>query len=64
MKLLKLTKNFPCRSASRPGDTPTSVARDLCLSAVGVDGVADLPNTEARNVAILVNASLIAADVD
>ena len=35
---LSWSKNFPCRFASLPGDTPTSAATLLCLSATGVDG--------------------------
>ena len=57
-------KNFPCRSASLPGDTPTSAATLLRLSATGVDGP-DFPcrKAEASDVAMLVNVSFIASDV-
>jgi len=43
---------------------PTSAATLLRLSATGVDG-ADFPcpNAEANDVAMLVNASLVASDV-
>ena len=57
--------NFPCRSASRPGDTPPSIKAQLLLE-IGLDGVgAEVGDFRAETsvVAILVKASFIVSDV-